>query len=510
MWCDLHGADNKPSEEQVRDYIGTYLYDDLADYFRETHYIKAELIYSYGIDKPSQWDANGGSWKGWKYKHFEGWALKYAKSGVTLCTIYPQPGFFVALIKLEDEDLEEAYVMSQIFHQYTKEVFEVSNHDTQFKYVEIEVTNPEILEDVQHFINLMIPQPMVFEIEKKVEVFYRNVRWARKKAGWARLVVRHIAMLICTVEGRNFGQKAVEISYRIIKENNHIFSVFRGNRALCLAVMLSLEKDRKDFFAKLVTVDGMMRATNIQFSDFRVMASYLIVSQCEPEDYPEVVYRTKEFIRKIKRNSTWYIVSGEDYIYAAMFALTGCDYETWRKRIKKFYKELHPSFRYPGCTQAVSHFLALSTEDTGLAERTMGMLRRNTVYKYRFRLSRVQTVPILGLLMLLPIEVRILLKDISGAFSIIMKKKGFSSTLVTRQQRTLYAASLVVSTYIDEIKKGNLKIDDSIGVKNILLAQKVANIMAFMGCAWVASTAKADVEEAKPGGAPLDKYRKKV
>jgi len=502
MWCDLYKAENKPSDEQIRDYIGTYLYDDLTDYFRETHLVKPMLVYSCSFD-------DGGSWKGWKYKNFEGWSIKYEKSGMPLCTLYPLPGYFVALIKLEEQELEEAYLMTQICHQYTKEVFEMANYDTEYKYVEIEVTNPDILEDVQNFVNLKMSQPMKFGIERKIENFYHNVQASRRRVKWVRLEVRHIAMMFYTIYGRQFDQKAIVDCYRIIMENNHIFSAFRGNRAMCLAAMLSLEENHADFLAKIVTVDGMMRSNETSNSDFIVMAAYLIVSQREPADYPDVVRRVKRFIKNVRRNF-WYKINGEVYVYATLFALSSNDYESGIKRIKEYYNKLHSSFFYPDCVQAISHILALSADEDGLAERVIMTLGRNKAYKYRIWFSRIQTVPILGVLMLLPVEVSTLLNDVSDADLIIKNKKGFSSMLITKQQRHLYAASLVASTYIDEIKRGGMKIDDSLSLDSILLAQKVANIMAFMGCARVASAAKAGVEIAKPGGAPLRKYRKKA
>ena len=73
----------QPLESEIREFVKTPLFDDLDTYLRSTYNVKPKTAYS-------DCSMDNNIWRGWN--------IKYQKSGKSLCTIYPQQGYFLALV----------------------------------------------------------------------------------------------------------------------------------------------------------------------------------------------------------------------------------------------------------------------------------------------------------------------------------------------------------------------------------------------------------------------------
>jgi len=74
---------NQPSEAEIRDFVNTSLLDDMDSHMRDMYKVKPKYAYSSCAMDNNIW---------------RGWNIKYQKSGKSLCTLYPQQGYFLALI----------------------------------------------------------------------------------------------------------------------------------------------------------------------------------------------------------------------------------------------------------------------------------------------------------------------------------------------------------------------------------------------------------------------------
>jgi len=73
----------QPTEAELKEFANTGLLDDLERHLRDVYKVKPKYAYSScAMDK--------NIWRGWN--------IKYQKSGKSLCSIYPQQGYFMALI----------------------------------------------------------------------------------------------------------------------------------------------------------------------------------------------------------------------------------------------------------------------------------------------------------------------------------------------------------------------------------------------------------------------------
>lgn len=83
---EVFNKENQPTEAEIRDFIEAEvftLFSDLDNYLRESYKAKPKLAYS-------SCSMDNNLWRGWN--------IKYQKSGKSLCTIYPQQGYFMVLV----------------------------------------------------------------------------------------------------------------------------------------------------------------------------------------------------------------------------------------------------------------------------------------------------------------------------------------------------------------------------------------------------------------------------
>ena len=83
---EVFHKENQPTEDEIKEFVGTeisVLFTDLDNHLREDYKIKPKLAYSSCAMDNNIW---------------RGWNIKYRKSGKSLCTIYPQQGYFLVLI----------------------------------------------------------------------------------------------------------------------------------------------------------------------------------------------------------------------------------------------------------------------------------------------------------------------------------------------------------------------------------------------------------------------------
>ena len=143
-WSEAFGSEHQPEPGQVKEFVGTPLWDELADYLQQTYNVQPNVSYSCcAMDK--------GFWKGWN--------VKYKKSGKALCTLYPKKGYFVALVVMGAKELADADILIQFCDEYTQELYRQTEVSMGGKWLAINVTSERILSDVKNLIGLRVKKP---------------------------------------------------------------------------------------------------------------------------------------------------------------------------------------------------------------------------------------------------------------------------------------------------------------------------------------------------------------
>ena len=325
------------------------------------------------------------------------------------------------------------------------------------------------------------------EIQNKLELFTKNAQSIRKEFKWHDSSAKRLAAMIYALNNQEIDCRAIQNSHDLIKDNTGVFSTFRGNMAMGIAAMLSLEENAKDMFASAVAVYEMMKDSKFRASDFLAVAAYEIASLGEKNDYQRIVARAREFYDSMKANN-WFRVGEDDYIYAAMLGLSDVDVKTGAERIEQLFKRFKTEFRSKNCVQALSQVLVLSGDCGVAADRVLKL--RDALKARSIRLDKVYTLPSLGILSMLTADAETIAQEIDEAQVFLRAQKGFGSWSVTKWELQLFAAAMVAAAYADDTKCGVLTASVSTSIASIIIAQQVV-IMTAIFASFVATSAVA-------------------
>jgi len=99
---EVFSKEHQPTEAEIKDFVGTEfftLFADLDNHLRESYKIKPKLAYSSCAMDNNIW---------------RGWNIKYQKSGKSLCTVYPQQGYFLVLVPGKHFEVRNEDTISEV------------------------------------------------------------------------------------------------------------------------------------------------------------------------------------------------------------------------------------------------------------------------------------------------------------------------------------------------------------------------------------------------------------
>lgn len=140
-WHERFTEDNMPSDEDIRRYLDTALpsWDALTSYIEASYQIKPQLGFSKDTLQP-------------------GWNVKYKKSGKALCTLYPMPDYFIALVVVgpKEEDRVKTDMSAGNFSPYVKALYDKTAYSKIGRWLMVEVKEQAVLADLKHLIEIRV------------------------------------------------------------------------------------------------------------------------------------------------------------------------------------------------------------------------------------------------------------------------------------------------------------------------------------------------------------------
>lgn len=85
-----------------------------------------------------------------------GWNVKYKKSSKALCTLYPEPDDFIALVVLGQADMAKLDAVRPAYTPYLLELYDGSRLFNNTKWLMIRVTDAAVLDDVKKLLRLKL------------------------------------------------------------------------------------------------------------------------------------------------------------------------------------------------------------------------------------------------------------------------------------------------------------------------------------------------------------------
>ncbi len=125
----------KPSMETVDAYVGNDLWQQMCDHLETNYQSSPVLEFS-------------------KCSAQHGWNVKYKKSGRSLCTLYPQLGYFIALIVVGPREVAEFEMGLPLFSEYLQDLYHKTRSGMGQKWLMIEVRDAATLEDVKQCLTI--------------------------------------------------------------------------------------------------------------------------------------------------------------------------------------------------------------------------------------------------------------------------------------------------------------------------------------------------------------------
>lgn len=134
-WNELYPNDSPPTLSAISAYIKSPLWDGLCAYLERIYGVSPTVEHSVCSGAP-------------------GWNLKYKKSGRALCTLYPARDFFTCLVSIGSREAMEAELLLSASTDYLQTLYWNAKPFNGSRWLMIEVTSQEILEDVKMLIAL--------------------------------------------------------------------------------------------------------------------------------------------------------------------------------------------------------------------------------------------------------------------------------------------------------------------------------------------------------------------
>lgn len=319
----------------------------------------------------------------------------------------------------------------------------------------------------------------------RLELFAENSQQVKKVFVWKNAMVNRLAALLYTVENKIADDGAIRASYELIKENTGTFSAFRGNSVISIAAMLSLSADKETQLTSTMAVYDLLKDVKFRASDYLVIAAYQIAAQAAPEQYLRTVERAKAFYDSMKAKHR-FLTGQDDYIFAAMLALSDIDVHGGVERMEQLYATLKPEFLSGNSVQALTQVLVLGGEAAETASRVLAL--RDAFRERGLRMDKEYTLSSLGVLSLLPGSKEDIVNDVSETYEFLRTKKGFGNWSITKQELLLLSAGLVAFKYVDEVKSGVVSTMLSTSITNIVIAQQAASAAAAAAAAAAATS----------------------
>lgn len=317
---------------------------------------------------------------------------------------------------------------------------------------------------------------MNYTEQNNLELFADNAQIIKKEFIWQNNLTKRLAALLYAQKDKTIDCEAIRQCHVLIKQNTGAFSAFRGNMALCVATLLSLSPNPQEVFNETLKVYDLLKGVKFRASNFLVVAAFQIAAQSDVYDYRNVITRTRSFYDGMKARHFFY-TGQDDYIFAAMLGLAKLDPAAGTERIEKLYSQLKDEFWNKNSVQSLAQVLVLGESDDSIVNRVLVL--RDMLRVQKIKLDKTYTLPVLGILALLPVEIDTIVRDISIIQEKLRVQKGFGPMSVTTQELLLFAASIVAGVYADSVKDKILTATLSTSITNIIVAQQAAMIAAI-------------------------------
>jgi len=325
-------------------------------------------------------------------------------------------------------------------------------------------------------------------VESKLTLFVKNCQDIRGEFFWQQPMANRLAALAYALADKPIDSDRIRDCHNMIKGEVGVFSNFRGMLSVYVAAALSLSPDPGQLLNDTLYVYGLLKEQKFWGNDFLVIAAYEIALNAKKIDYERTAERTRAFYDEMKANHRFHI-GQDDYIFAAMLALSGIDVRIGATKLKGIHVRLKEEFgRFTNRNSLLT--LAQMMVLGGNTDQCVDNITRlsRTLRKRKIRLDKTYTLPSLGVLTLLEKDHHQLADELIAVRDNLRSQKGFGAFSVSIHEILLYAVSMLTHGYIGDAQADITKAGITTSVTNLIIAQQVA-IMTSIAASSAAAAA---------------------
>ena len=134
-WYEIYNSNNKPSLEQITEYVNSSLWTQLCDFIEQNYNVNTKIEYSTCSMKP-------------------GWNVKYKKSNKSICTLYPNKDFFTCMLTISGKSQDKVEYILPSCCEYVQHLYKNTSIFNNGRWLMFDVTDTSILEDVLEIISI--------------------------------------------------------------------------------------------------------------------------------------------------------------------------------------------------------------------------------------------------------------------------------------------------------------------------------------------------------------------
>ena len=184
-------------------------------------------------------------------------------------------------------------------------------------------------------------------------------------------------------------------------------------------------------------------------SDYLPVAA-MTVAQSVPEyGWEELAARSRRIYEMMKDEHP-FLTSSEDCVFAVMLAMSPRTDEELIREVETCYNILKERFSDRNAVQSLSHVLALTDSDRGIAsDKCRDTIRLFDVLKEKkHKYGTEYELPTLGVLAVLPCGIDETVRDLIEVSDFLKTQKGYGFWGFDRVQRMMHAGMIVTSEHI--------------------------------------------------------------
>lgn len=239
----------------------------------------------------------------------------------------------------------------------------------------------------------------------------------------------------------------------ILKRKAGIFSEYRGNLKMPILCKMAIAPNPEQYFEEIDSIVKQMKGLKWIDIRYKVLAAMTFHDYLGMNQVSAAINKMVALYQSMKKNHPW-LTSGEDIPFAAILSVSGMDIEILNTEMEKCYRELLNDFHDKNAVQSLSHILAINSEDTMtkcyVVEEIFSLLKKKK-HKY----GEGYELVVLGTLSLLDISVEKIVEDIIEADDYLKNQKGFGNFSMGEKMRRMYAALMVMDTYMPPASCGH-------------------------------------------------------